>query len=147
MKKINFIIFILAILVLAGAGCYGASPNLTPDTNAPAANVPATNNITPTNENIIPPSVNVEQPTGETPKTATVVIQDYSFNPPSVTIAAGGEVTWTNSDLVNHTVTGEDWGSELFGKDRSFTKKFETPGVYPYHCAPHPNMTGRVVVK
>lgn len=147
MKKINFVIFILAILVLAGAGCYGTTPASTPGTNVPAANVPAANNIVPTNENILPPSVNTNQPAEESPKTAAVLLENFSFSPPSVTIAAGGEVTWTNRDSVDHTVTGENWGSELFGKDQSFTKKFETPGVYPYHCAPHPNMTGRVVVE
>jgi plastocyanin len=148
MKNFSPVFFILAVLVLAGAGCFESTQDLTPETNTPAANVPATNNVVlPTNENVPPPSADADQPAEEAPKTAAVVLENFSFTPPSVTVAAGGEVTWTNRDSVNHTVTGEGWGSEIFGKDKSFTKKFETPGVYPYYCTPHPNMTGRVVVK
>jgi plastocyanin len=146
MKKNYFVIVAPLAVVLLGAGCYGTSITSQSETNTPSANVPEINIVVPTNENV-PPPANVNQPIEESPKIATVLLQNFSFSPPSVTIAAGGEVTWTNRDSVNHTVTGEDWGSELLGKDKSFTKKFETPGVYPYHCTPHPNMTGRVVVK
>ena len=146
MKNFSLVFFVLTVLILAGASCYKAPA---PEANVPMENVPTANSIVPpVNENVnVPPSANVNQPAEESPKTATVLLQNFSFSPPSVTIAAGGEVTWTNRDSVNHTVTGEDWGSELFGKDKSFTKKFETPGVYPYYCVPHPNMTGRVIVK
>ncbi|MFA5413502.1 MAG: cupredoxin family copper-binding protein [Patescibacteria group bacterium] len=149
MKSFSLVFFVLAVLILAGAGCYKETSTPAPEANVPMENVPITNNVVPpVNENAnVPSSVNVNQPAEESPKTATVLLQNFSFSPPSVTIAAGGEVTWTNRDSANHTVTGEDWGSELFGKDQSFTKKFETPGVYPYHCVPHPNMTGRIIVK
>jgi len=146
MKNFSLVFFVLTVLILAGAGCYKAPAS---EANVPMENAPITNSVVlPVNENVnVPSSANVNQPAEESPKTATVLLQNFSFSPPSVTIAAGGEVTWTNRDSVNHTVTGEDWGSELFGKDKSFTKKFETPGVYPYYCVPHPNMTGRVIVK
>lgn len=143
MKNFSLGFFVLAILVLMGAGCYGTTPAPAPEVNASPTNLPEINLVVPTdeNENVPPPSAEVY------PTFAAVLLQNFSFAPDSVTIAAGGEVTWTNRDSVNHTVTGEGWGSELFGKDKSFTKKFETPGVYSYYCTPHPNMTGRVIVK
>lgn len=147
MKKVYFVVFTLAILVLLGAGCYGTTPTLAPEVNAPPANLPEINIVVPTNENVPPPPANVNQPAEEYPSSAAVLLQNFSFAPATVTIAAGGEVTWTNRDSINHTVTGDDWGSELFGKDGIFTKKFDAPGTYSYHCTPHPNMTGTVIVK
>lgn len=148
MKKNYLIIFALLTLVFLGAGCYGGTPAPVPEVNAPSANAPEINLVVPGSENV-PPAANANQPVEaeEYPNSAAVLLQNFSFAPASVTIVAGGEVTWINRDSVNHTVTGDDWGSELFGKDQTFTKKFETPGVYPYYCTPHPNMTGRVVVK
>jgi plastocyanin len=35
-----------------------------------------------------------------------VVIYDYKFNPPRLTVAAGTKVTWVNMDLIHHTATG-----------------------------------------
>lgn len=143
MKKNYLVIFALLSIVFLGAGCYGTTPAPAPEVNAPPANLPEINLVVPTDEN-----ENVPIPSAEVyPTSAAVLLQNFSFDPSSVTIAAGGEVTWTNRDSVNHTVTGEGWGSELFGKDKSFTKKFETPGVYSYYCTPHPNMTGTVIVK
>ncbi|MFH2136682.1 MAG: cupredoxin family copper-binding protein [Patescibacteria group bacterium] len=144
MKKNYLIIFALLTLVLLGAGCYGTTPVPAPEVNTPSANTSEIRIEVPGSENI--PPANVNQPAEEYPKTAAVLIQSFSFAPASVTIAAGGEITWTNGDSVNHTVTGDDWESGAFGKDQTFTKKFETPGVYPYHCSLHPSMTGRVVV-
>ncbi len=151
-KKVYFVVFTFLVLILAAAGCYGTSPTPapqtpTPEVNAPSANVPEINIIVPTNVNVTPPPANVNQPAEEYPKTAAVLLQNFSVAPATVTIAAGGSVTWTNRDSVNHTVTGSGWGSELFGKDGTFTKKFDEPGTYSYHCTPHPNMTGTVIVK
>ncbi len=148
MKKNSLVIFALLALVMLGAGCYGTPSAPAPEVNAPSANAPEINIEVPGSENV-PPAANANQPAEAEvySNSAAVLLQNFSFAPASVTIAAGGEVTWTNRDSVNHTVTGDDWGSELFGKDQTFTKKFETPGVYPYYCMPHPNMTGRVVVK
>lgn len=147
MKKTSFIIFILFMLVLVGAGCFNTPPASTP---APAANtnIMEINVSAPVNENNRAANVVDSLPSPEEPSaSATVSIQNFSFNLPSVIIVVGGEVTWSNQDSTSHTVTGEDWGSELLEKGQSFTKKFETPGVYPYHCTVHPDMTGRVVVR
>jgi len=152
-RKIYFVAFAFLVLVMLGAGCYGTSPAPAPETNTPVVNVPEINIVVPTNENVpanvnvTPPPANVNQPAEEYPASAAVLLQNFSFAPATVTIAAGGSVTWTNRDSVNHTVTGSGWGSELFGKDGTFTKKFDEPGTYPYHCTPHPNMTGTVIVK
>ncbi len=69
------------------------------------------------------------------------------FVPHTVTVGAGADVTWTNSDIVLHTVTepGGLFDSWLLpGEEFTFT--FETPGTYMYGCAVHPWASGVVVV-
>ena len=79
---------------------------------------------------------------------ASVDIADFTFGPNSVTITAGGTVTWTNSDSAPHTATGDggsfDTGTIDPGGSQSIT--FDTPGTYTYFCAIHPDMTATVVV-
>ena len=69
------------------------------------------------------------------------------FVPHTVTVGAGTDVTWTNSDTVLHTVTepGGLFDSWLLpGEEFTFT--FETPGTYVYGCTVHPWASGVVVV-
>ena len=69
------------------------------------------------------------------------------FVPHTVTVGAGADVTWTNSDTVLHTVTepGGLFDSWLLpGEEFTFT--FETPGTYVYGCTVHPWASGVVVV-
>src|SRR3989304_986187 len=82
-----------------------------------------------------------------------VSISSYSFNPNNVTVKAGTTVRWTNFDAVGHTVTfgghdsmGTGMDSGLMGHMGTFSTTFAEPGVYEYHCDPHPSMTGVVVV-
>ncbi len=81
----------------------------------------------------------------------SVEIKNFAFGPSSITIKKGTTVTWTNKDSVGHTVTPdqetEDFqGSQLIDKDQTYSFTFETAGTYTYHCTPHPQMTGTVVV-
>src|SRR6267143_1891378 len=66
-----------------------------------------------------------------------------------VTLASGGKVTWINKDVTSHTVTSNTTGqfdSALLstGATRSYT--FTATGTYPYHCTPHPQMWGVIIV-
>ena len=78
----------------------------------------------------------------------SVEIADFAFSPPTLTIAAGESVTWTNSDQVVHTATSTSGAFDSGDLDpgESYTFTFTTPGTYDYLCTPHPSMTGRIVV-
>lgn len=90
---------------------------------------------------------------GATPaaEAADVLVQNFSFQPPAVSIVAGGSVTWTvGSDPEQHTVTPREPGSfegsgHLFTGD-TFTVTFEQPGTVEYFCSLHPTMVGTVEV-
>jgi plastocyanin len=85
--------------------------------------------------------------TGGASKTASVEIKEFAFQPPSVEIAAGGTVKWTNADAATHTVKGDGWASGDLAQGASFEHAFAATGRYPYTCGVHPSMTGEVVVR
>lgn len=73
------------------------------------------------------------------------------FSPAMFHVAVGGTVTWLNTDSTTHTVTSDpgdpvafESGSLTTGGVFRFT--FTQAGTYPYHCAPHPQMTATIVV-
>ncbi len=83
------------------------------------------------------------------PKTWDVDIISFTFSPNELTIRVGDTVRWTNRDSVNHTTTSDDgttWDSDFLGKDQSFSFTFTSVGTFPYHCSPHPFMTGTITV-
>ena len=79
----------------------------------------------------------------------TMVGVAEGFAPPTVTVAAGTEVTWTNVDVLTHTATADDgtFDSGNLGVSESFSFVADEPGTYPYICTIHPSMVGELVVE
>ena len=86
-----------------------------------------------------------QQPTSST----EVKIDNFSFGPATLAVAAGTTVTWTNRDDIPHTVVSEDkaFKSKALDTDEKFSFTFAKPGTYGYFCSIHPKMTGKVVVQ
>lgn len=86
--------------------------------------------------------------TGSAKSTNTVAIKDFKFVPAVITVKAGTVVTWTNSDDVEHSATGDDksFDSRLFGKGKTYSYTFTKAGTYEYHCTLHQYMKGTVIV-
>jgi len=84
-------------------------------------------------------------------ETLTVeILNSWVFQPHSLQIPAGATVTWVNHSDMAHTVTGDDLAfddSGLIEPGGSFRQTFDEPGTYRYHCGPHPEMTGVIVVR
>ena len=80
---------------------------------------------------------------------ATVKIDNFTFDPPRLTVKAGTTVTWYNEDDIPHTVTASDkqFKSKTLDTDDKFSFTFSTPGSYEYFCSLHPHMTGVIVVE
>ena len=80
---------------------------------------------------------------------AEVKIDNFSFGPQELTVAAGTTVTWTNRDDIRHTVISTDgvFKSKVRDTDEKFSYTFTKAGTYPYYCSVHPKMTGKVVVQ
>jgi plastocyanin len=80
---------------------------------------------------------------------AEVKIDNFTFGPGALTVAAGTTVTWTNSDDIPHTVVSTDgvFKSKVLDTDEKFSYTFTKPGTFPYFCSIHPKMTGKVVIR
>lgn len=82
---------------------------------------------------------------------------DNRFVPENATIKVGDTVTWRNVGSVGHTITGDPsratkessvrlpagagpWDSGYVSGDKSWSRKFDTPGEYTYFCIPHEAM-------
>lgn len=131
----------LAFVACGGDGEEEATPS--PGRTVPATTPPpeATAPVTPTT------AVTPEEPGA--PESASVAIRDFEFDPATVTIRAGGTVTWTNEGPSVHTATSDDgvFDSGNLSRGDSFSQTFDEPGTYPYHCTPHPFMTAEVIVE
>jgi plastocyanin len=86
---------------------------------------------------------------GDQPSSAEVKIDNFSFGPASLTVAAGTTVTWKNNDDVPHTVVSDDkvFRSKALDTDDKFSYTFTKPGTYNYFCSVHPKMVAKVVVQ
>jgi plastocyanin len=89
-------------------------------------------------------------PRGARAAEAAASIENFSFTPATLTVAAGTKVTWTNRDDIPHTVTSAAppklFHSGALDTGDSFNFTFDAPGAYKYFCALHPHMQGTVVV-
>jgi plastocyanin len=79
---------------------------------------------------------------------AAVTIANFAFAPPSLQIAAGTTVTFTNNDTTAHTATADDGSFDTGTIDPGTSAEitFNTPGTYTYKCKFHASMTGTIIV-
>jgi plastocyanin len=125
------VIIIIGIVYLSRGGYRSASP-----VSAPSSTSSTTQN-TGTNQN-----------GGQTSGTA-VTIQNFAFSPATLEVSKGDIVTWTNEDSVPHQIASDTnvfLGSSM-NKGQTFSFTFTETGIFPYHCAIHPSMQGKIIVK
>jgi plastocyanin len=79
----------------------------------------------------------------------SISIDNFSFTPKEITVAAGTTITWVNRDDVPHTVVSPDkkFRSKALDTDDQFSFTFTDAGTYSYFCSVHPVMTGKIIVK
>ncbi|MEM7129833.1 MAG: G8 domain-containing protein [Chloroflexota bacterium] len=75
-------------------------------------------------------------------------IIDFLFSPRTLTVTAGTELIWTNSDSVPHTATANDgsFDSGTLGTNDTFSVTLSELGIYEYICTIHPSMVGSITV-
>ncbi len=81
-----------------------------------------------------------------------ITIQNFSFSPANLSVAAGTTVTVTNKDSVTHTVTAGDSPKsfDTGNVPAGSTTTFKAPtkaGSYAYTCTIHPYMHGTLTVQ
>ncbi len=74
-------------------------------------------------------------------------IADFKFDPPTINVAVGGSVVWTNNDTQQHTATSAgNFDAGAIQPGSTATVEFKTAGTFTYICSFHPFMMGSVVV-
>lgn len=76
-------------------------------------------------------------------------IKNLAFGPATLRIKVGQTVEWVNGDPLAHTATADDksWGSGFISQGGRFAHRFTAVGSFPYHCEPHPQMRGTIIVE
>jgi len=85
------------------------------------------------------------------PEVVEVSIIKYQFVPQQLEISKGQKVRWVNKEKRQyHSVWFKEQGKEesdyLFPED-TFEMIFTEQGDFNYVCGPHPEMTGKIIVK
>ena len=94
-----------------------------------------------------------------------IKLSQLMFMPAMTKVKVGTKVTWTNDEVISHTVTsgeatGIDKGTSLRSGEKpdgmfdmklpkkgdSFSFTFDKAGTYPYYCDIHQGMNAEVVV-
>lgn len=76
-------------------------------------------------------------------------IVDFAFRPADVIVVRGTRVGWRNDGPSPHTSTSQEglWDSGILNTGETFVRRFDRVGAFPYFCAVHPEMQGRVRVR
>lgn len=138
-KTLPIIIFVILIIALAAGIFYFVKSSAgTPEVIG--------NNTDNGSNNENPPRI----PDANTPKTYNINIENFEYSQKSLRIKKGDTVVWTNMDSVKHTATSDsenEIDSPLLSKDQTYSHTFGKTGTFNYHCTPHPNMKGEIIVE
>jgi plastocyanin len=132
----SFRLVVLSAVVMLATACGGGSstpaPTPTPTPTPTPAPTPAPGQ-----------SSTVSIPAG------AQSLGNQAFVPDELDVAMGTTVTWTNTDTIAHTSTSDasGWNSGTLAPGAQFSVAFQSAGTFAYHCAIHPGMVGKVVVR
>lgn len=78
-----------------------------------------------------------------------VTISGMKFNPPSLEVAVGDTITFTNEDAAPHTATAKSGAFDTgrLEKGQSAQVTISAAGTFDYICEIHPAMKGSVTAK
>lgn len=81
--------------------------------------------------------------------TIPVSIQNFAFQPATISARAGDTIVYTNNDSTVHTVTQDPLGSGFqsapIDPGTTYTLTIDEPGTYPFFCEIHLGMTGTIL--
>jgi plastocyanin len=83
-------------------------------------------------------------------KVNTVTINQFKYQPETLTVNAGEIVEWKNEDIVPHSATAinkKDFDSGRIVKGASWRFTANKKGTFNYFCTLHPNMKAKLVVQ
>ena len=77
----------------------------------------------------------------------TITIQNFAFDPNTITVSGATEVTVTNNDSAAHTFTADDGSFDVeVDPVATETVSVDVSKTTGFHCSFHPQMTGTIKV-
>ena len=133
-KGLLALIIIIIIIIVAGVYIYStqsSKPNVQTGVNN-SSNQSLGNN-----------SSNV------TSAASTITIQNMTFNPNKITIRSGTNIQWINNDNTQHQIMSDtgSFQSNILNPGDSYNFFFAKTGIYGYHDALNPTVTGTIIVQ
>ncbi len=170
MRKITVIIVLLSLVILILAGCNKLTAPTAPTTfEAVPEERPSPPQLAPEPAAAEVEETEVVEDSTVTATEAVVEITASGFNPATVTVAAGGSVTWVNKDTARHwpasavhpthrvypqstgacpAIGGSDFDAcKGLQPDEDYTFTFAERGSWKYHDHLNLQLTGTVVVE
>ncbi|MFA5935634.1 MAG: plastocyanin/azurin family copper-binding protein [Patescibacteria group bacterium] len=92
------------------------------------------------------PNISIDKQFDEKAMTITIGNASNGFVPTTGTIKVGTTVTWTNADVVPHTVSSASFNSGTIEPGKTYVRTFNTAGSFDYKCDIHTVMQGTVNV-
>jgi plastocyanin len=85
---------------------------------------------------------------GNKAQAVEVRVDNFTFTPETLTVQVNSPVTWVNKDDIPHVIASTDglFKSKALDTDQQYSFTFSKAGTYPYFCAIHPKMVGKIVV-
>jgi plastocyanin len=87
---------------------------------------------------------------GKDTKAPTEVrVENFTFNPGTLTVPVNSTVTWVNKDDIPHVIASSDgvFKSKALDTDDEYSYTFTKAGTYSYYCSIHPSMVGTIIVQ
>jgi plastocyanin len=83
---------------------------------------------------------------------AKISITPNGFDPATITIKKGTDVTWTNNSAQSRSIVGDQENSGLgtgqpIDQGSSYSFVFDKAGTYTYHDPQQPSLKGTIVVE
>ena len=154
-KNYIFMAIIVIIVLVGGAMIINSRSTPTDTTDSTSGTSMMADDTVNTTGDAMQPSDATSTVTGamerdEATEAATMVmIKDFAYAPKTITIKVGDTVTWENQDSMAHTATADDesFDTGLLAKGEKGSVTFDKAGTYAYHCTPHPQMKGTIIVE
>lgn len=80
------------------------------------------------------------------PKTATVEVYNNAFKPQTVTIAAGGTITFKSRDVIDYNIVADGIFNEMLKSKATYTATFPNAGTFRVYETMQPQDAEMTVV-
>lgn len=144
-----FLIIVLIAVIAAGIMLYQNQPQIQSARPTPSIQSSAT----PSRGKVLSKN---SKPTNTAASTETVTVTSSGFEPQTITINAGGKVTWVNKSGADVSINSNPHPVHtdypplnlgIVGSNGSISLIFPSPGTYGYHNHLIPSQKAMVVVK